>query len=51
MFVDRRRVRQHVRLCLQRDTIGLLGNALRNPAKAATRSNDGEPPLCAAPDR
>lgn len=42
----------HVRLRLQRDAIDLLGNALRDPAKAATRPDDGdEPPLCAAPVR
>ncbi|MFI9325668.1 tyrosine-type recombinase/integrase [Kitasatospora aureofaciens] len=40
----------HVRLRLQRDAIDLLGNALRDPAKPATRPDDGdEPPLCAAP--
>lgn len=39
----------HVRLRLQRDAIDLLGNALRDPAKAATEPDDGdEPPLCAA---
>jgi integrase len=42
----------HVRLRLQRDAIGLLGNALRNPTEAATRPDDGDdPPLWAAPVR
>jgi integrase len=41
-----------VRLRLQRDAIGLLGNALRSLAQPAPRPDDGdEPPLGAAPVR
>ncbi|MFI9276043.1 tyrosine-type recombinase/integrase [Kitasatospora sp. NPDC052896] len=39
----------HVRLRLQRDAIDLLGHALRNPAQPATRPDDGDEPVCAAP--
>ena len=41
----------HVRLRLQRDAIDLLGSALRTPAPPATRPDDDEPSLCAAPVR
>jgi integrase len=39
----------HVRLRLQRDAIDLLGHALRNPAEATGKPDDGEePPLVGA---
>ncbi|GAA4019585.1 hypothetical protein GCM10022232_74730 [Streptomyces plumbiresistens] len=42
----------HVRLRLQRDAIGLLGHALRDPAEPTSQPDDGDdPPLYAAPVR
>ncbi|MBV6697373.1 site-specific integrase [Kitasatospora aureofaciens] len=42
----------HVRLRLQRDSIDLLGQALRDAIDPATERDDGdEPPVCAAPVR
>ncbi|WP_338676731.1 hypothetical protein V1460_30020 [Streptomyces sp. SCSIO 30461] len=39
----------HVRLRLQRDAIGILGHALRNPTKITGKPDDGdEPPLTGA---
>ncbi|GAA3909991.1 hypothetical protein GCM10022207_94250 [Streptomyces lannensis] len=40
----------HVRLRLQRDSLDLLGNALRDATEPVTETDEGDdPPLCAAP--